>query len=124
METLTRQAFLQRSSMAGAAILLSSLEGFALGNDEKKVRVAVIGCGSVSTQYLPHLTKASHVEIVSCCDIKFERAQLRAKEYNIPHAYPHIDKMLAGAKFDLMVNLTDMQEHGRLNRQAFNARST
>ena len=121
METLTRQAFLQRSSMAGAAILLSSLEGFAMGNDEKKVRVAVIGCGSVSTQYLPHLTKAPHVEIVSCCDIKFERAQLRAKEYNIPHAYPHIDKMLAGAKFDLMVNLTDMQEHGRLNRQALMA---
>jgi predicted dehydrogenase len=42
----------------------------------------------------------------------------RAKEFNIPHSYPHIDKMLAGASFDLMVNLTDMQEHGRLNRQA------
>jgi predicted dehydrogenase len=26
--------------------------------------------------------------------------------------------MLAGAAFDLMINLTDMQEHGRLNRQA------
>ena len=31
---------------------------------------------------------------------------------------PHIDQMLAGAPFDLLVNLTDMQEHGRLNRQA------
>ena len=29
--------------------------------------------------------------------------------------------MLAGAPFDLLVNLTDMQEHERLNRQAINA---
>jgi len=29
--------------------------------------------------------------------------------------------MLAGAPFDLLVNLTDMQEHGRLNKQALNA---
>ena len=29
--------------------------------------------------------------------------------------------MLAGAKFDLMVTLTDMQEHGRLNKQAVQA---
>src|SRR5690606_2334095 len=29
-----------------------------------------------------------------------------------------IDEMLAGEPFDLLVNLTDMQEHGRLNKQA------
>src|SRR5678815_1534431 len=32
-----------------------------------------------------------------------------------------IDKLLAGVPFDLMVTLTDMQEHGRLNKQALNA---
>ena len=52
------------------------------------------------------------------CDIIYERAINRAKEYNVPNHYPHIDKMLAGAPFDLMVTLTDMQEHGRLNKQA------
>jgi ElaB/YqjD/DUF883 family membrane-anchored ribosome-binding protein len=35
--------------------------------------------------------------------------------------FPHIDKLLAGAPFDLMVNLTDMQEHEHLNRQAVEA---
>jgi predicted dehydrogenase len=115
---VSRQEFLQCTAMAGAALLLSSLEGFAAGKDDKKIRIAVIGCGSVSGQYLPHLSKSPYVELVSCCDIVYERAQGRAKEFNIPHHYPHIDKMLAGAKFDLMVNLTDMQEHGRLNRQA------
>ncbi len=120
MSNLTRQEFLQRTAMAGAALLLSSLEGFAI-SENKKLKVGVIGCGSVSTQYLPHLSKASFIEIVSVCDIIPERAVIRAKEYKVPNHYPHIDKMLAGPKFDLLINLTDMQEHGRLNKQALNA---
>ena len=118
---ITRKDFLHRTTMAGVAVLLSSLQGFALGKKAGKVKVAVIGCGSVSGQYLPHLSKSQYVEVVSCCDIVYERAKNRAKEFNVPNHYPHIDKMLAGASFDLMVNLTDMQEHGRLNRQALMA---
>ena len=100
MNTISRQDFLQRTAMAGAALLLSSLEGFAL-TEQKKIKLGVIGCGSVSTQYLPHLFKSPYVELVSACDIIPERAGKRAKEYNIPNHYPHIDQMLAGAKFDL-----------------------
>lgn len=118
MTSINRQQFLQRTAMAGAAVLLSSLKGFAAGRPDKKIRVAVIGCGSVSGVYLPHLSKSPFVELVSACDIVYERAQQRAKEFNIPHHYPHIDQQLAGAPFDLLVNLTDMQEHGRLNKQA------
>jgi predicted dehydrogenase len=107
--------------MAGAAVLLSSLEGFALTKPDKKTRVAIIGCGSVSGVYLPHLSKSPYVELVSACDIIPERAEKRAKEFNIPNHYPHIDKQLAGPAFDLLVVTTDMQEHGRLNRIALNA---
>ena len=106
--------------MAGAACLLSSIEGFAIAQ-QKKIRVGVIGCGSVSTQYFPHLAKSPYVEFVSACDIIYERAQKRAAEFNVPNAFPHIDKMLAGPPFDLMITLTDMQEHGRLNKQALEA---
>jgi predicted dehydrogenase len=91
-------------------------------NAEKKIKVAVIGCGSVSGMYLPHLSKSSFVELVSVCDIRFERAQSASKKYSVPNAYPNIKQMLAGAPFDLMVNLTDMQQHGMLNRQALMAR--
>jgi len=116
--SITRQEFLQKTAMAGAALLLSSLNGFALQHPDKKIRIGIIGCGSVSTQYLPHLSQSPYVELVSVCDIIYERALTRSKEYNVPNHYPHIDKMLAGAPFDLFVNLTDMQEHGRLNKQA------
>ena len=94
MNTISRQEFLQRSAMAGAALLLSSLESFALA-ENRKIKIGVIGCGSVSTQYLPHLSKQPFIELVSVCDIKPERAVQRAREYNVPNHYPHIDKMLA-----------------------------
>lgn len=118
MNPITRQHFLRSTAMAGAAVLLSSVESLATLSPEKKIKVAVIGCGSVSGQYLPHLSKSPYVELVSCCDIIYDRALSRAKEFNIPHTYPHIDQLLAGAPFDLMLTLTDMQEHGRLNKQA------
>jgi predicted dehydrogenase len=121
MHTISRQQFLQHTAMAGIAMLVSSIEGFALTRPDKKIRIGIIGCGSVSGQYLPHLSKSPHVELVSVCDIVYDRAKQRATEYKVPNHYPHIDKMLAGPAFDLMVTLTDMQEHGRLNKQALQA---
>lgn len=88
---------------------------------KKRIRVGVIGCGSVSGRYLPHLAESPHAEVVSVCDILPERAAARAKEFAVANQYPHIDQMLRGAPFDLLVNLTDMQEHERLNRQAIEA---
>ena len=115
---ITRQQFLQHMAMAGAAVLLSSLESLAITTD-KKLRVAIIGCGSVSNRYIPHLQTSSLIEIVSLCDIKYDRAIAQNKQYNVQAAtYPHIDKMLAGVPFDMMVTLTDMQVHGMLNRKA------
>ena len=121
MKNLTRQEFLQQSAMAGAALLLTSLEGFAKSTQQQKIKVGVIGCGSVSGQYFPHLSKSPYVELVSACDIIPERAKQQADKYKVPNHYPHIDQMLKGPKFDLMVTLTDMQEHGRLNKQALQA---
>jgi predicted dehydrogenase len=121
MKKLTRHEFLQQSTLAAAALLMSSIEGWAHTTRQNKIKVGLIGCGSVSGQYLPHLSKSPYVELVSVCDIIPERAVNRAKEFNVPHHFPHIDQMLAGPHFDLLVNCTDMQEHGRLNKQALNA---
>jgi predicted dehydrogenase len=117
MRHLSRKQFLNYTAMAAVGSLLSSIKGFA-EQHQKKIKVAVIGCGSVSTQYLPHLSASPYVQLVSTCDIIPERASQAAAKYKIPNHYPNIDHLLAGAPFDLMVTLTDMQEHGRLNRQA------
>jgi predicted dehydrogenase len=117
-ENISRQKFLQMTSMAGAAVLLSSLEGFAKTKSEK-LRVAIIGCGSVSNRYIPHLQTSSLIEIVSLCDIKYDRALAQNNQYKVNAAtYPHIDAMLKGVPFDMMITLTDMQQHGQLNKKA------
>jgi len=118
-ETLSRQKFLQYIASAGATLLLSSLESFAIEKEDKKLKVAVIGCGSVSNRYLPQLLSSPLIEVVSLCDIKPDRAIEQNKQYKVnAKTYANIDEMLAGVPFDMMVTLTDMQAHGDLNKKA------
>src|SRR5262245_31626469 len=117
-----RRAFMSRGAGVGSAIAIGTLAGSVQGSrrdeETRKIRVGVIGCGSVSRKYLPNLSACPFVELVSTCDKIPERAERAATKFNVPNHYPHIDAMLAGAPFDLMVTLTDMQEHGRLNKIA------
>lgn len=118
-EKQSRAEFLKKTAMASAALLVSSLEGWAATTPDKKLKVALIGCGSVSNRYLPQLLSSSMIEVVSLCDIKYERAVSQNKEYKVnAQTYPNIDAMLAGVPFDMMVTTTDMQVHGELNKKA------
>lgn len=120
--SLNRRHFVKHSATAGAALAVSGFPSAICADDKpRRIKVGVIGCGSVSGVYLPQLSKCPYVDLVSTCDIIPERAEGRAKQFHIAHHYPHIDKMLAGAAFDLLVTLTDMQEHEHLNRQALEA---
>src|SRR5688572_10641059 len=101
-----RRKFLERTAAAGAALTLSNVksrhglqaaETPAVASVSKKVRVGVIGCGSVSTKYLPDLANCPFAELVSTCDIKPERAERQAKQFGIKNHYPHISQMLSGA---------------------------
>lgn len=125
---VNRREFLKQALAAGAAVVSARLAPWGAsaqgspGNESgKKIKVGVIGCGSVSRHYLSNLSASPFVELVSCCDIIYDRAKRAAAKHQVPHHYPHIEKMLAGAEFDLFVNLTDMQEHYRLNKQALKA---
>lgn len=126
-----RRTFLGQTLGTGAALTLAGVVQAApaattaasgpVAGTNKKIKVGVIGCGSVSHRYLPHLAECPYVELVSTCDIIPERAVDQAKNHHVPNHYPHVSKMLAGADFDLFVNLTDMQEHEHLNREAIAA---
>jgi len=116
---MSRSQFLTFAASAGAASLLASLELLAAVAEIKKIRVAIIGCGSVSNRYIPHLQSSPSIEIVSLCDIRHERAVAQNEQYKVKAAtYADIDSMLKGVPFDMMVTLTDMQKHGELNKKA------
>ena len=118
---LTRRKFFGQTATGAATLTVASAAVAETTSKPKRIKVGVIGCGSVARVYFPHLKASPFVELVSACDIIPERVARRAKAFEVPNQYPTIEKMLAGADFELFVNLTDMQEHERLNELAIRA---
>ena len=125
-----RRNFIKNTLAAGVAVAvlpadnISSAETLPVAAGlirGRKVRVAVIGCGNVSGSYFPTLVASPHVELVACCDIVPERAEKAAKKHKVPAFFPNIDALLAGPEFDLLVNLTDIQQHHQVNHKALSA---
>ncbi len=66
----------------------------------KKLKVAVIGCGSISVMHLTSADKLDSAEIVAVCDIKEERARAAAEKYSVPSWYTDYHKMLEAEELD------------------------
>ena len=128
-EGISRRSFLRKTGEATAALGLLGAASIAQATADKgkavpsgkKIRVGIIGCGSVSWKYIPDLQSRPYIELVSACDIIRSRAEQRAKDFNIPNVYGHIDEMLKGVDFDLLVNTTSMTEHYKINKIGLNA---
>jgi predicted dehydrogenase len=118
---LTRRAFTKSTMIAGAALASGAWPISGADAEPRRVRVGLIGCGSVSGQYLPQLKKCPYAEVVSVCDRKPERAKRRAEQFGVANSYPSIDAMLNGVPFDFLIDTTDMQEHEGINRRALEA---
>lgn len=118
---LNRRDFAKTTLLAGATVASGALAVLGADSNKKRIRTGVIGCGSVSHSYLPVLAKSPYVEVVSLCDIRPERARKQAEKFQVAHHYPHIDAMLAGEPFDFLIDLTDMQEHEKINRRGLEA---
>jgi predicted dehydrogenase len=88
------------------------------------VRVGVIGLGSVSEKYVPHVRRlaldGTPCEIVIGCDTRPEQAA-RARDWAIPAFTTDHREVLARPDVDVVLILTDMQTHGPLTRDALNA---
>jgi predicted dehydrogenase len=118
---ISRRDFTKTTLFAGAALASSAFGALAANAPAKRIRTGVIGCGSVSHSYLPVLTKSPFVEVVSLCDIRYERAQKQGAKFNVASTYPNLEAMLAGVPFEFLIDLTDMQEHEKINRRALEA---
>jgi predicted dehydrogenase len=120
----TRRSFMQRMAATSALALTGmAIEADAAGYRQggRRIKVGVIGCGSVSWKYIPEMQSRPFIEIVSACDLIVERARARAKDYGIPNVYSNIEDMLAGAEFELLVNLTSMPAHYKVNKRGLEA---
>ena len=54
-----------------------------------KLKVGVIGCGRISVMHLDAINTLECAELVCCCDIKKDRADVVAKQYGVKAYYDY-----------------------------------
>lgn len=87
-------------------------------------RIGIIGLGSVSEKYVPHLRRlnleGTPCEVVVAADARPGQAE-RARDWNIPAFTTDPEAVLSDPKIDAVLILTAMQAHGDLTRRALKA---
>ena len=84
------------------------------------MKVGLIGCGTISPQYLRNLPAYPGVEVAACSDIIMDRARSRAEEFGVPIACT-TEELLANPDIDIAVNLTVPADHMDLSLAAIAA---
>lgn len=84
------------------------------------MKVAVIGAGSISEEYLRALTSYPQVEVVGIADIDSDRAAAQAAKYGVARSGSTAD-ILAIDGLELVVNLTIPAVHAEVALQAIAA---
>lgn len=86
-----------------------------------KLRVAVIGCGSIAQhRHLPEYKANKNVELVAVCDIKEERALEVAEKFGAK-AYKSYEELLSGGGVDAVSVCTPNYLHAPITIAALNA---
>lgn len=65
-----------------------------------KVKVAIIGTGSISTLHMMGYNNLENVEVVAACDINKDRVEKFAKKYEIPETFTDYNEMLKMKEID------------------------
>ncbi|HEX7264029.1 MAG TPA: Gfo/Idh/MocA family oxidoreductase, partial [Candidatus Dormibacteraeota bacterium] len=84
------------------------------------VGVGVVGCGTISEAYLRNMSASPYLKVVACADQVLERAQARAKEFEVPRACT-TDELLRSDEVALVVNLTIPLAHAEISQAALRA---
>jgi len=85
-----------------------------------KVKVGVIGTGTISGIYLEAPKKFPILDIVAVADINLESANAKAKEYNIPRVLT-VEELLNDPDIEMVINLTIPKVHAEINLKALEA---
>jgi predicted dehydrogenase len=74
------------------------------------VKIGLIGCGAISPAYLSMCPQFKILRVDACSDLLPERAEARAKEFNVPRVLT-VKQLLADPEIEIVVNLTIPQAH-------------
>jgi predicted dehydrogenase len=79
-----------------------------------KLKVGVIGAGSISSSHLHAYSVHSEVELTAIADMNGERAQEKAAAYGIPHVYDNYIELLANPDIDAVSICTWNNSHAEI----------
>lgn len=87
-----------------------------------KVKIGIIGCGTISTIYLKNFTSIFDdiLEVVACADINIEVAREQAAKFKIPN-FCSVEQILANPEIEIIVNLTIPKAHHDVCMSILNA---
>ena len=87
----------------------------------ERVKVAVIGCGSISDKYMTNITsgKFSILELVACADLNAAAAQAKAEKFGCK--VMTTDEICADPEIQMVINLTVPAAHYSVIKQCLEA---
>ena len=86
---------------------------------QKKLNVAVVGCGFVSAYYMETINRFPNFVLKGICDKIPEKAKNQAEFYKT-QTYQSLDSIVEDASVDIVINLTDPENHYEVSKKALN----
>src|SRR2546426_12386757 len=106
---MTRRSFLKTSGAGAFALAAAKTSLFAV-EEEKRLRVALIGCGWYGKTDLFHLIQVAPVEVVGLCDVDSQMldhaadlVSQRQASKKRPTTYSDYHKLLAAEKPEIVL---------------------
>ncbi|WP_445491687.1 Gfo/Idh/MocA family protein [Niallia sp. 03133] len=85
----------------------------------ERVKVGIIGCGTICPIYFEAGKKFDILDIVACADIDEEKARLRAEQFQVRAM--KVDELLADPEIEIVINLTIPAVHADIHLKALHA---
>ena len=81
--------------------------------ENRRIKIGVIGCGTISSIYLTVCPTFDLLEVAACADVILERAEAQAAKYGVPVACSPAE-LLADPEIAIVVDLTIPAAHGEV----------
>ena len=85
------------------------------------INVGIIGSGFIGPAHIEALRRLGFVQVVALCDGSLVKAQEKARQLNVPHAYASVEELLAHSNLHAVHNCTPNHLHAEINRQILRA---
>lgn len=90
-------------------------------NQMSKIKVGVIGLGSISEMHIQSYQKSNEAELAALCDINEERLHKQAKKLGVEHTYTDYHELLANPEIDAVSICTWNNTHAQIAIAALNS---